>query len=141
MKLDDILQVMANYLGTEVVSLRDANLRPNCCRRFRPMSRACISACPSRCTTARCRWRWPTRWTRRAPDEIHFAVKQDVQVVVADPAEIEKAIDQHYGQEDSGDVSGNSQGTGRGRRNRPRSERSRATTRSWLKIWPTRRPS
>ena len=37
-------------------------------------------------------------------DEINFAVKKAVQIVVADPAEIEKAIEQHYAQE-TGDVS------------------------------------
>ena len=34
-------------------------------------------------------------------DEIHFAIKRDVQVVVADPAEINKAIDRLYGQEET----------------------------------------
>ena len=33
-------------------------------------------------------------------DEIHFAIKREVQVVVADPAEIEKIINQYYGQEE-----------------------------------------
>ena len=37
-------------------------------------------------------------------DEIHFAIKRDVQIVVADPAEINKAVDRLYGQEEaSGD--------------------------------------
>ncbi|MEI9863772.1 MAG: GspE/PulE family protein [Limisphaerales bacterium] len=34
-------------------------------------------------------------------DEIHFAAKQDIQVVVADPAEIDKLIDRLYGQAES----------------------------------------
>ncbi len=38
-------------------------------------------------------------------DEIGFASKRDVQVVVADPAEIEKAIERHYGQEEGEDFS------------------------------------
>jgi type IV pilus assembly protein PilB len=38
-------------------------------------------------------------------DEVGFASKRDVQVVVADPAEIEKAIDRHYGQEEAEDFS------------------------------------
>jgi type IV pilus assembly protein PilB len=33
-------------------------------------------------------------------DEIHFAIKRDVQIVVADPAEIKKAIERLYGQDD-----------------------------------------
>ena len=38
-------------------------------------------------------------------DEIGFASKRDVQVLVADPAEIEKAIERNYGQEESEDFS------------------------------------
>ena len=34
-------------------------------------------------------------------DEVGFASKRDVQVVVADPAEIEKAVDRYYGQEET----------------------------------------
>ena len=34
-------------------------------------------------------------------DEIHFAVKRDVQVVVADPAEINKTIERLYGLDDN----------------------------------------
>jgi type IV pilus assembly protein PilB len=34
-------------------------------------------------------------------DEIHFAAKRDVQVVVADPAEIERGIERYYGQAES----------------------------------------
>ena len=37
-------------------------------------------------------------------DEIQFAIKKEVQVVVADPAEIQKAIDRLYGVE-TGDFS------------------------------------
>ena len=37
------------------------------------------------------------------PDEVGFASKRDVQVVVADPADIEKAIERHYGQEETKD--------------------------------------
>jgi len=39
-------------------------------------------------------------------DEIHFAIKRDVQIVVADPEEIKKTIDRLYGQDEgSGDFS------------------------------------
>ena len=38
-------------------------------------------------------------------DEINFTTKRDVQIVVADPAEILKAIERLYGQEESGDFS------------------------------------
>jgi len=38
-------------------------------------------------------------------DEVGFASKRDVQVVVADPAEIEKAVERYYGQEEAGDFS------------------------------------
>ena len=94
---------MANDLGTEVVRLQRPGIPAGTAAdRFRPRSRGCITACRSALNRWHaCRWRWPTRSTRRSADEIHFAVKHDVQIVVADPAEIEKAIDRLYGQDEN----------------------------------------
>ena len=86
MKLDDILQVEANYLGTEVVSLRDREISPDLLKTI-PANVARMYRCMPvgvRMAT-RCRSRWPSRSTRRAPMKSHFTAKRDVQIVVADP--------------------------------------------------------
>ncbi len=105
MQMDDILQVMANYLGTKVVSLREVQFTPELLKTI-PANVARMYQCLPVATqdgTVQVALADPLDPGR--PDEIHFAVKKDVQVVVADPADIEKAIDQHYGQEEAGDVS------------------------------------
>ncbi len=75
-------------------------------------------------------------------DEIHFAIKRDVQIVVADPAEITKAIDQLYGQERSQrGFRGNSQGARRGRGDRAGNQRGGGgRCKGRRKSWPTRHP-
>ena len=112
MQLDDILQVMANYLGTRVVSLRDVQFTPELLQTI-PANVARMYQClPVAAHDGTVQVALADPLDPGRPDEIHFAVKKDVQVVVADPADIEKAIDQHYGQEETGDVSDDSQGTG-----------------------------
>ncbi|HEV2437382.1 MAG TPA: ATPase, T2SS/T4P/T4SS family [Verrucomicrobiae bacterium] len=105
MQMDDILQVMANYLGTKVISLREVQFTPELLKTI-PANVARMYQCLPIAThdgTVQIALADPLDPGR--PDEIHFAVKKDVQVVVADPADIERAIDQHYGQEETGDVS------------------------------------
>jgi len=101
MKLHDILQVMAGALGTEIVSLRDREFSPELLNMV-PANVAQMYRCV------------PVSWSgdilkvalanpldpARA-DEIHFAVKRDLQVVVADPAEIDRTIERLYGQGES----------------------------------------
>ena len=105
MQLDDILQVMANYLGTRVISLRDVQFTPELLQTI-PANVARMYQClPVAAHDGTVQVALADPLDPGRPDEIHFAVKKDVQVVVADPADIQKAIDQHYGQEETGDVS------------------------------------
>ncbi len=69
-------------------------------------------------------------------DEIHFAVKRDVQIVVADPAEIDKTIDRLYGQAESENFSEILKELGQDK-NSPAKSRMRTMNGSW-RIWPTR---
>ena len=99
MQMDDILQVMANYLGTKVVSLRNIQFTPELLQNI-PANVARMYQClpvGGQDGTVQVALADPLDPARA--DEINFAVKKDVQVVVADPGEIEKAIDQYYGQE------------------------------------------
>ncbi|MGB7769347.1 MAG: GspE/PulE family protein [Verrucomicrobiia bacterium] len=99
MQLDDILQVMANYLGTRVVTLRNIQFTPELLQTI-PANVARMYQCLPVATqdgTVQIALADPLDPARA--DEINFAVKKDVQVVVADPADIERAIEQYYGQE------------------------------------------
>ena len=104
MQLDDILQVMANYLGTKVVSLRHTQFTPELLQTI-PANVARMYQClPVAMHDGTVQVALADPLDPARADEINFAVKRDVQVVVADPADIERAIDQYYGQE-TGDVS------------------------------------
>jgi len=99
MQLDDILQVMANYLGTRVVSLRTVQFTPELLQTI-PANVARMYQClPVGQQDGVVQIALADPLDPARSDEINFAVKKEVQVVVADPAEIEKAIEQYYGQE------------------------------------------
>jgi type IV pilus assembly protein PilB len=105
MKLEDILHVMATNLGTEVVSLRDKEFSPDLLKTI-PANVARMYRClPVALSNGTLQVALAEPLDPAHADEIGFASKRDVQVVVADPAEIEKAVERHYGQEESGDFS------------------------------------
>ena len=101
MKLDDILQTEAHALGTEVVSLRDHEIPPEVINLV-PAKIAQMYRClPVGVKNGSVQLALAEPLDPSRPDEIQFAIKHDVQVVVADPAEIQKAIERFYGQEES----------------------------------------
>src|ERR1035437_3479194 len=105
MKLDDILQVMASNLGTDVVSLRDREFSPDLLKLI-PANVARMYHCvPVALNGGTLQVALADPLDPAHADEIGFASKREVQVVVADPADIEKAVDRHYGQEETEDFS------------------------------------
>ena len=105
MKVDDILHVMASNLGTEVVSLRDREFSPDLLKTI-PANVARMYHCvPVALNNGTLQVALADPLDPAHADEIGFASKRDVQVVVADPAEIEKAVDRYYGQEETEDFS------------------------------------
>ena len=105
MKANDILHVMAGNLGTEVVSLRDHELSPDLLKLI-PANVARMYHCvPVALNHGMLQVALADPLDPAHADEVGFACKRDVQVVVADPAEIEKALDRCYGQEEAGDIS------------------------------------
>jgi type IV pilus assembly protein PilB len=101
MKLEDILQTEAHALGTEVVSLRDHEIPPEVINLV-PAKIAQMYRClPVGVKNGSVQLALAEPLDPSRPDEIQFAIKHDVQVVVADPAEIQKAIERFYGQEES----------------------------------------
>ena len=101
MKLHDILQVMANTLGTEVVSLKDRELSPELVKMV-PTNVAQMYRCvPVALNGDVLQVALANPLDPARADEIHFAVKRDVQIVVADPVEIDRTIERLYGQGES----------------------------------------
>jgi type IV pilus assembly protein PilB len=96
---------MASNLGTEVVSLRDHTLSPDLLKLI-PANVARMYHCvPVALNNGMLQVALADPLDPAHADEIGFASKRDVQVVVADPAEIEKALERNYGQEEAEDFS------------------------------------
>ena len=101
MKLNDILHVEANYLGTEVVSLRDREISPDLLQTI-PANVARMYRCvPVALNGDTLQVAVADPLDPGRADEIHFSAKRDVQVVVADPADIDRTVDRFYGQAES----------------------------------------
>ena len=122
-----------NHLGTEVVdAARTSISRRSCCAAIPAEHRPHVSV-PAGGAVRRHAAGGLGRSARipQRVDELGFVVSKDIQVVVADPAQIEQAIDKYYGEE-SDERYRHPQGTGRGRGDRqgsrPRRRRRTTTT-------------
>ena len=105
MDLDTILQIQANHLGVQVVALKDVNFTQELLRNI-PANTARMYRCIPVAqfdSTLQVAFEDPLNPAR--VDEVGFTVRKEIQPVVADPAEIEKLIERHYGQDDSDNVS------------------------------------
>jgi len=101
MKLDDILHVIAGYIGTEIVSLRDRQIPPELLAVI-PAKVAQMYRCiPVAMNGDLVQVALADPLDPAKADEIHFSAKRDIQIVVADPAEIDKAIERLYGMTES----------------------------------------
>ncbi len=101
MKLDDILHVEATALGTEVISLKDREISPEVLKVI-PAKVAQMCQClPVSLLNGTLQVALAEPLDPAMTDEIQFAAKRDVQVVVADPAEILKGLERFYGQQES----------------------------------------
>jgi type IV pilus assembly protein PilB len=104
MKLDDILHVIAGHIGAEVVSLQGREFPPALLQMVPARIAQMYHCLPVAMNNGTVQVALADPLDPARADEIHFAIKRDVQIVVADPAEIIKAVDQLYGQsEASGD--------------------------------------
>src|ERR1035437_1169463 len=93
MKLDDILHVMATALGTEVVSLRDREIPQDILQTIPAkvvQMDKCLPVGLNSSGVLQVAMAEPLDPARA--DEIQFAAKRDVQFVVADPGELERAV-------------------------------------------------
>jgi len=99
MDMDTQLQVIANHLSTEVVDLRNRELTPDVLKII-PANTARMYQCvPVESYGSAVRVAMADPLNPAQIDELGYMLGKELQVVVADPAEIQKAIAKHYGEE------------------------------------------
>jgi type IV pilus assembly protein PilB len=97
--LDTILQIVSEHLGTEVVELRDAEI-PSDALQTVPATAARMHQCiPVGLYGTTVRIALADPLNPAVIDELNYLTGKEVQIVVADPAQIEKAINKYYGEE------------------------------------------
>jgi len=101
MKLDDILHVIASHIGADVVSLKDRDFPPELLKTVPAKVAQMYHCLPIAVNNGTVQVALADPLDATRADEIHFAIKRDVQIVVADPAEIKRAIDRLYGSEEA----------------------------------------
>jgi type IV pilus assembly protein PilB len=105
MDLDTILQIEANHLGVPVIALKDVDFTPDLLRNI-PANTARMYRCiPVAQFDSSLQVAFEDPLNPARVDEVGFTVRKEIQPVIADPAEIEKLIERHYGQDDSENVS------------------------------------
>jgi type IV pilus assembly protein PilB len=92
-----ILQVLADHLHTEVVEIRDQDLTPEIIGAL-PATAARMHQCiPVAVYDGTVRVALADPLNPSTVDELAYVTGREIQLVVADPATIEKAIGKHYG--------------------------------------------
>jgi len=99
MDLDTQLQVIADHLGTQVVSLRDLEIPQEVVRALPATAARMYQCMPVGVSGSALQIAVADPLNPSRIDELGFVVKRDVQLVVADPAQIERAIEKYYGQD------------------------------------------
>jgi type IV pilus assembly protein PilB len=103
--LDTILQIVADHLGTEVIEMRDLEIPPDALQTV-PATAARLHRCiPVALFGSTVRIALADPLNPAAVDELNYLTGKEVQVVVADPAQIDKAIAKYYGEETGDSVS------------------------------------
>jgi hypothetical protein len=142
MKLDDILHVMAGHIGHGGGLAADREFRPELLQTIPAKVAQMYHCLPVAMNNGTLQVALADPLDPARADEIHFAAKRDVQIVVADPAEIEKAIEKLYGQEEARAFSEILKELGADKDiAREVSEAATTTRNSLMARWPTRRPS
>ena len=105
MDLENILHVIGNYMGAEVVSLKETEVPKDVIKSI-PANTARMYRCfPVGMYDSTLRVAFEDPLNPARVDELGYSIKKEIQPVIADPAEISKLIDRHYGQDDGSSVS------------------------------------
>ncbi len=101
---DTILQTVANHLATEVVSVRDFEL-PKDLKATIPAQHARAYEClPVSFDGSTLRVAFADPLNPMRVDELGYVVRKDIQLVVANPTDVRKAVEKNYGHEESGNL-------------------------------------
>src|SRR5271155_2335842 len=94
--LDSILQIVADYLGTEAINFQKVNFTPDLLKVI-PGSTARMYQCiPVADYGNTIHVAFVDPLNPNTVGELGFAIRKDVQLVVADPVAVQKAIEKHY---------------------------------------------
>jgi type IV pilus assembly protein PilB len=96
MELDVILQVIADQLSTEVVKIRDAELSPEIIKLVPAKTARMYQCIPVSLDGSTVRLAMVDPLNPARIDELGFVLKKDVQLVIADPVAIQKALEKFY---------------------------------------------
>jgi len=97
--LDTILQAIAGHLGAPVITLRERDLTPELLRTI-PAKMARMYQClPVSLVDSTLQVALVEPLNSGRLDELGFVVKKDIQLVVADPTQVQKAIEKFYPEE------------------------------------------
>jgi type IV pilus assembly protein PilB len=96
MELDDILQVIADQLSTEVVKIREAEITPEIVKTVPAKTARMYQCIPVGLEGSTLRLAMVDPLNPARIDELGFVLKKDVQLVVADPVAIQKALEKFY---------------------------------------------
>ena len=97
--LDTILQAIGNYLGAPVVTLRERDLTPELLRTIPAKTARMYQCLPVGLSDSTLQVALAEPLNPGRVDELGFVVKKDIQLVVADPAQVQKAIEKLYPEE------------------------------------------
>lgn len=94
--LDSLLQIVADQLGTMVVTIEDEALTPEVIAAIPSESARMYQCVPVALFGDTVQVAMLDPLNPAAVDELSFTVKHQIQLVVADPAVIQKVLDKHY---------------------------------------------
>jgi type IV pilus assembly protein PilB len=105
MDADAILQAQANYLGAEVMSLRDKEISPQLIKLL-PAGAARMYRClPINQSNGGLQVAFEDALNPTRVDEVGRLVNKEIQPIVANPADISKLIEKYYGADDDSNFS------------------------------------
>jgi type IV pilus assembly protein PilB len=101
--LDSQLMVVAEHLGTEVVSLRDRDLSPDLIQLIPAASARLYKCVPVEANGSAVKVAFADPLSVSALDELGFVIHREITPVVANPDDVQRAVTKYYGEE-SGSV-------------------------------------
>lgn len=99
---DAILQAMANQLGAEVVSLRNKDISKEVLALMPAAQARALECIPVEDDGNTVKVAIVDPLNPQRMDEVGYVMKRDVQLVLADPGEIKKAVEKYYSDDGSG---------------------------------------